>query len=95
MFQMPTFEIAPMAFTALGATIVWARLGPEKVRVFALSRLVEGLGIADRTKLLTEFFIFVTLGVVVGVAVVQPTTVTQALAAGMGWTGLLSQPGPN
>ena len=95
MFQMPTFELPSMVFTALGAMLVWARLGPEKVRVFALSRLVEGLRISDTAKLLTEFCIFVTLGVVVGVAVVQPTTVTQALAAGMGWTGLLSQPAPN
>lgn len=93
MFEVPTFDLWAVVFTALGAIIVWARLGPEKIRVFALSRLIEGLGFRNRNQMLLEFVVFVSLGIVVGVAVVQPTTVPQALAAGMGWTGLLSQPG--
>ena len=92
MFEVPTFEIWAVVFTGLGAIVVWGRLGPKKIRVFALSRLIEALGFTDRRLMFAEFFVFVGLGIVVGVAVVQPTTVPQALAAGMGWTGLLSQP---
>lgn len=95
MFEAPTFEVYSVVFTALGAMIVWARLGPKRVRVFALSRLIEGMGLTNRTKFIAELVIFVAMGVVVGVAVVQPTNVPQALAAGMGWTGLLSQPASN
>lgn len=92
MFETPTYDLWAVLYTAVGATSVWARLGRKKMRVFALSRLIEGLDFSDKTKLIAEFCIFVSMGVVVGVGVVQPTTAAQALAAGMGWTGLLAQP---
>lgn len=92
MFEVPSFDTYAIVFTAVGASLVWARMGPKKVRIFALTRLIEGLGIEGKIGVVAEFMIFVAMGVVIGVAVVQPTNVTQALAAGMGWTGLLSQP---
>ena len=92
MFDVPTYELGSVVFTALGVVSVWGRLGPKKIRVFALSRLIEELGFTGKTKVIVEFCIFVSTGVVVGVGVVQPTSAAQALAAGMGWTGLLAQP---
>lgn len=95
MFDVPEYNSVAMLFTAIGTVLLWSKLGVEKgvegIEVFALSRLISGLGVSGNKKMFAEFAVFVVLGVIVGVAVVQPTNVMQALAAGMGWTGLVAQ----
>ena len=70
---------------------MWGRLGPKKVEVYTLSPLFRSLGMPTKARIVVEFIIFAVLGVVVGVSIVQPTNVPQALAAGLGWTGVLAR----
>ena len=85
------FEFDVTFFTALGAIVAWGRLGAQGIRVYALSRLVESIVAEQRIRIILEFLVFVTIGALVGVVVVEPKTGVQAIAAGLGWTGLLAR----
>lgn len=92
MFESVTLEPQAILFASIGVIVVWAKMGRKKLRVYGLSRLVDQFGLSKRMQMVTEFLIFVSIGVTVAIGVVQPSTATQALAAGMGWTGLLAHP---
>lgn len=91
------FTVANVFFTALGATILWGRWGRDRLRPYLLP---ECLNLLDRWfsehknwKDFIEFAIFIFLGTVVAIMVVEPSTSRQAFAAGLGWTGLVARPG--
>jgi hypothetical protein len=80
-----------IAFTAAGAIVYWCRWGPNALRVYGLSRIIDLLDVSDRTKRILELSAFVVLGCFIGIGVLQPTNPTQALTAGFAWTGLFGK----
>src|SRR5258705_10885517 len=85
------FTFANIAYTAIGAAVYWGRRGRSRLRPYGLSNIVDRLGVAGTPRVLIEFFVFVTLGCIVGIGVVDPRNATQALTAGFAWTGFFAQ----
>ncbi len=90
LFEVPEFTCQKVLFTAIGITILWGKLGRRKLRPYALGNLVDLLPWSSNVRQLIEFCLFVSIGTVVAVGVVDPGKVTQALAAGFGWTGFFA-----
>ncbi len=90
-FQDPHFTVWNVIFSAIGAAIFWGRWGKNKLRPFFLADFIDLLPANEKTKDLISFLLFVALGCVVTVGVVQPTNVPQAFSGGLGWTGLAGQ----
>lgn len=44
--------------------------------------------------MVTEFLVTMGVGVLIAIALVNPQTPQQAIAAGMGWTSLVARPTP-
>ena len=75
-------------FTALGALVLFGRLGQRQRGPFSLSYILSRF-IANRDVVLVfESLIFVAFGTVLVMGLVRPATAPQAFAAGLGWTGL-------
>jgi hypothetical protein len=91
MFQAPAFSFWNIAFTAIGASIFWGKWGRTRLRPYVLSDLIGFLTTNERWRGFLEFAVFLILGCIVGIGVVQPSTATQALTAGFGWTGLFAR----
>ena len=91
MFEGPTFTFWNVVYTAIGAMIFWAKWGRTRLKVYALSNIVRLLPIPRIWRNAIEFLVFIFLGCLVGIGLVKPENVAQALTAGLGWTGLLSQ----
>jgi hypothetical protein len=89
-FQTPSFAFWNVAFTAIGAAVYWGKWGRTKLKAYVLSDLVNLIPVEEKWRFAIEFAIFLIIGSVVGIAVVQPTNATQALTAGFGWTGLFA-----
>lgn len=91
MFHVPDFTFWNVAYTAIGAAVFWGKWGRTKLKAICLSDILNLLDLKPAQRGALEFVIFVALGCLVGIAVVQPTNATQALTAGFGWTGLFSK----
>jgi hypothetical protein len=78
-----------LGFAALGAFALWLRL---KFGV-NFERGTEGFINAflqnSKGRMICQLLLFVTLGALFSVILVEPGTIKQALAAGMAWTSLL------
>jgi hypothetical protein len=90
MFQVPSFTFWNVAFTAVGVAVFWGKWGRTKLQAYILSDLLNLVPVDDKWRSAIEFLIFLTLGCLVGIGIVQPTTPTQALTAGFGWTGFFT-----
>ena len=91
MFDSPSFNAWNIGYTAVGAAIFWGRWGHTKLRAYVLSDLLDMIPIKAEIRVGIEFVIFLALGVFVGIGITSPTNATQAIAAGLGWTGLLAK----
>jgi len=80
-----------IAYTAVGAIVYWCKWGPDKLRVYGLSKIVELLPIDNRWKRIIELLAFTVVGCFVGIGVLQPINPQQALTAGFAWTGLFAK----
>jgi hypothetical protein len=80
-------------FTGLGAAIFWGRNGRKKLKVFVLSDLFDALKFDEKSpwRVVIEFVLFVTFGILIGIGGIAPTTIPQALTAGIAWTGMVSK----
>jgi hypothetical protein len=85
------FTVENILFTAVGSAVYWGLNGRTKLQAFILREVVEWLGFSGATKAVTEFFIFLLLGCLVGIGATQPSSVMQAITAGFGWTGLFAR----
>ena len=66
------------------------RLNPARREIWALTKILR-IYISDHRKLAwVEPIVFCFLGTVIGLLIVLPVNVQQALAAGIGWTALVS-----
>jgi hypothetical protein len=80
-------------FTGLGAAIFWGRNGRKKLKVFVLSDFFDSLKFAEdnAVRIVLEFILFVAFGILIGIGAIAPTTIPQALTAGIAWTGMVSK----
>ena len=90
MYATDAYDVWSVSFTAMGVALLWAKMGRDQIKVYALSNLIRELVPSDKLSLVLEFVIFVFMGVVAAVGIVQPTSIPQAITAGLGWTGLFS-----
>ena len=56
-----------------------------------MTDILERMGLNVTVRRALEPVLFVALGAFVAVGFVQPATIPQAIAAGIGWTGLFSK----
>jgi hypothetical protein len=83
-------ESSLIIFTAAGAAASWIVKGRRKLKLVGLSDLCNGLKLG-RARPWVEFVVFIALGVFIGIAFADPKTSNQAMTAGLGWTGLMTQ----
>jgi hypothetical protein len=81
-----------IGYAALGVLALAARWGLEGLRVYIPTALIKTFHLNEDRNTQVEFLIFIVLGSVFGIVVGSPDTPRQAVAAGLGWTGLLSIP---
>ena len=86
MFDYPGYELRWVIYTGIGAVIFWGRFGRRQLRPFILAKFTDYMK-PSLFRDIIEFVLFVGLGIVVGIAVTEPTTTMQAITAGMSWTG--------
>lgn len=91
MFASPHFSFWNVAYTALGAGVLWSTWGYNKTRVFGFSKVIR-LFTRGRWCHLVEFAVFIIVGCIVGIGVMDPRTPTQAITAGFAWTGVFIRP---
>ena len=78
-------------YTALGVIFLYCKWGRKRIKVYALSEILDMWTTEQTTpRLAAELIIFVVVGCILAIGVVDPTTPAQALTAGLGWTGLLA-----
>ena len=91
-FDVPEFGLDKVVFTAMGVFVLWASWGTGGLSFKHLNIALSQLGIPPDWLILVEFGVTMVSGVVVAIAFVEPQTAQQAIAAGMGWTGLIARP---
>lgn len=79
-------------YTALGVFLLYARWGKAGLRYYVPGELLRTLHLSEDTQSQIEVLVFMVIGTVVATACVEPQTARQAIAAGLGWTGLLASP---
>ena len=94
MFDLSVYSGASIFFTALGVFVVWASWGGGRLSVSYLNARLAGLGFQANWLMVTEFLVTMGVGVLIAIALVNPQTPQQAIAAGMGWTSLVARPTP-
>jgi hypothetical protein len=87
------FTLVTVFYTGIGAALFWSKNGRKKLKVYVLSDLLTALSLKEESKMrvVVEFFLFVALGIFVGIGFVGPTTIPQALTAGFAWTGVVAK----
>ena len=89
---LPTYDASSVFFTALGVFAVWASWGKGRLGVAYITDRLSEIGFSSNLLLVIELLFVMVLGVLLAIAFVQPETPQQAIAAGMGWTGLVARP---
>jgi hypothetical protein len=81
-------HIVLVLYTALGAVTAWMVKGRKKLVLIGLSDLCKG--VPSNVRVWLEFLVFVVLGCIIGMVFAHPATSTQAMTAGLSWTGLMT-----
>ena len=89
------FTVTNILFAAVGVFIIWASWGEGQLSVKYLNGRLADIGLSSNGLLLVEFGVTMVMGVVIAITLVQPETAQQAMAAGMGWTSLVTRPATN
>ncbi|MDV2496196.1 MAG: hypothetical protein RX316_08305 [bacterium] len=90
--QGAVYSFGTVSFTFLGICLLWARWGRRRLRpVIPFADLLETWNLSKNARYIIEFKIFAILGTVLAIALVEPATAKQCIAAGLGWTGLVSK----
>jgi hypothetical protein len=86
----PTAFPLLVVYTAMGSAALFAKLGKQKIKIWAFSELVKLIPVSSRWHKVIEFVVFIGFGCAVGMAVADPINIRQALAAGFGWTSIFT-----
>jgi hypothetical protein len=79
-------------FTALGVLMLYSRWGKNGLKLYIPRDIIRTLHLSEDHTCQVELLVFITVGTLVAMACVEPDTVRQSFAAGLGWTGLLATP---
>jgi len=91
-FQLPDYEPGAVLFAGIAVYALWLALKRRDIEVFTTMPLTAiPRGVLWYFAFYFDLLLFVTVGVIVSVGVVQPSTPLQAIAAGLSWTGLLTR----
>lgn len=85
---MPENLSAMFPFAALGAFILWLRLRYGANPMIGIDELVKDILEDFQFIVFVQLIFFVALGAFVAIVMTEPGTIRQALASGLGWTGL-------
>lgn len=75
---------------AFGSTLLYILKGPKGVRPYLLPALTDFIP-SGRVRNLADLVFFVLVGCVVSFIMAGPDSVRQGFAAGLGWTGMLTE----
>jgi hypothetical protein len=80
-------------YTALGAAIFWGKNGRKRLKVYVLSDFFDALKWPgdNPARVVVEFVLFIAFAILIGIGAINPTTIMQALTAGIAWTGIVSK----
>jgi len=81
-----------VGYSALGVLVLASRQGHEGLRIWVPGKLISTFKWHDNRNTQVEFVVFIVIGSLIGIVVGGPDTPRQAVAAGLGWTGLLTVP---
>ena len=87
--MLTSFRIDMVLAAAMGAFGLWMRLKYGASFLQGIERLVSDILDDFCPRMLLQITFFVLFGAVAAVIMVGPTTLRQAMAAGMSWTALL------
>jgi hypothetical protein len=79
--------------TIVGASMLWAKIGRQKLRPYLFAELVDLLPLDLKFRRAIEFMIFIAVGTFIGIVVAVPTNPQQAITAGFAWTSVFSLAG--
>ena len=87
------FTLPMTLYTGLGSAIFWGKNGRKKLKVYVLSDLFDSLKFPEESpyRIVLEFVLFITFGILIGIGAIGPTTILQALTAGIAWTGVVAK----
>ncbi|WP_158792251.1 hypothetical protein [Granulicella sp. L60] len=87
------FSLPMILYTGLGSAIFWGKNGRGKLKVFVLSTLFDSLKWPNDNpwRIIVEFVLFITFGILIGIGAIGPATIMQALTAGIAWTGVVAK----
>ena len=92
MFDVPDFTVWNVLYTASATLTLWGSFGKPRLRATGLPRVVGLLPLSRKNRERVELVLFVALGVIVGIGVTAPVNPSQAISAGLAWTGALCRP---
>ena len=87
--HLPPYKI--VLSVVLGAILYWSRAGKAGRQSVTPLRSLTQLISNKRWREAADMMVFVIIGCMVVMRVVEPGTPQQGFAAGLGWTGLLSE----
>jgi hypothetical protein len=79
------------AYVAVGVIVPWCKTSKAQRNIYGLSPVIEMFLSNERAKSALELIVFLTVGCLISHGVVVPSTPAQAIAAGLGWTGLMTK----
>ena len=92
MCEVPLYNFTNIFYTAIGVFFIWASWGTGRLSVKYLNSTLATFGLSSNWLMVVEFLVAMVMGVVIAIAFVNPQTPQQAIAAGMGWTSLVTRP---
>jgi hypothetical protein len=80
-------------YAAMGCAILWAKMKASQRSVYGLTDMICVFVPDTWPKLrgLLEIAIYLTVGSLIAIAIITPSTPAQAFAAGLGWTSLTTR----
>lgn len=85
------FSIPLVVYVAVGVVVLWCKTSKANRNIYGLSPVIALFLSNERARSIVELIVFLTIGCLISEGFVIPGTPAQAVAAGLGWTGLLTR----
>lgn len=84
-------ELPLWLYASVGIVILWGKMKKNQRGVYALTELISQLVSNAKMRACLELAMFLVIGSIVSIGVIDPSTPAQAFAAGLGWTSLTTK----
>jgi hypothetical protein len=88
---MTDFVVPIPVYVAVGVIVLWSKTSKTQRNVYGLTAVVEMVFASEKVRGFVELIVFLSIGCIISHGIVAPTTPAQAVAAGLGWTGLMTK----